>query len=504
MPRTCVAAVLSLLLAIMGTGPVAAYQLPDLGNPAETALPPAKADKIGAQVVEQLRRHDMILNDPELTVFIQHLGHRLTEHSGANPDDFHFFIVRENSINAFTLPGAYIGIQTGLITATSNVSELAAVMAHEIGHAVQHHIARQMQAQTKLNWTTGAAIIAAILAGGGSPEVVEAALGVGMSSYYQNSVTFTRQNEMEADHVGIRILAESGFDPEGMVTFFQRLDQQTRLYGSVVPAILRSHPVTTVRIAEARERAEQYPAKKLPPDLDYELMRARTHVLAAANPSQAVDYYRQLRASGNTGPEITYGYAIGLAMTGHGDQALTLLRGLLKKKPDNVHYQLALADALVNAGKPSQAVALLKPHLHEEGAYSPFILGYAEALIRADQPAAARDIIVGASQQLFNLPQSRRLLADAAAKQGREGEAYYQSAEYYRLEGDIDQAIKHLQAGLRLPDLDDNDRARMSARLETLKNQASHLRHVDSSGFQLQIEQSPAPLFPHCGPNGGC
>src|SRR5699024_7338208 len=152
-----------------------------------------------------------------------------------------------------------------------------------------------------------------------------------------------------------------GFDPNGMVTFFQRLNEQSRLYASVVPDILRTHPVTTVRIAEARERAKQYPPVKTAPDPEYRLMRARTRALAAANPSDAVDYYRKLRASGESGPETTYGYAVGLAASGHVDEALTLLRELLKKQPDNVHYQLALADALLGAGQAKQAVALLKP-----------------------------------------------------------------------------------------------------------------------------------------------
>ncbi len=502
MLRKCCAALLTLLLALTPWAATAAYQLPDLGNPADTALPPAKASEIGAQVVEQLRRHDMILDDPELSTFIQNLGQRLVKHSSRSTGNFHFFVVRDNTINAFALPGDYIGIQTGLITATRDVSELAAVMAHEIGHEVQHHIARQMQAQKTLSWTTGAAILAAIIAGGGSPEVAQAALGLGMSSFYQNSVTFTRQNEMEADHVGIRILAESGFDPNGMVTFFQRLNEQTRLYGNIVPDILLTHPVTSVRIAEARERAQQYPEVRPAPDLDYQLMRARTRVLAASNPADAVDYYRKLRASGNSGPESTYGYAVGLTASGHVNEALDLLQTLIKSQPDNVHYLLAEADALLNANKAEQAVALLKPHWQKNRSYSPFALGYANALIRAGQPSEARDIIVGASEQLFHLPQSRQLLADAAAAQGRKGEAYYQSAEYYRLKGDIDQAIKHLQAGLRLPNLDDNDRARMSARLETLKKQATHLRQVDRSGFRLQIEQSPAQPFEGCAPCG--
>src|SRR5699024_11047147 len=122
-----------------------------------------------------------------LSTYIQDLGQRLAKHSGDDTDDFHFFIVRDNTINAFALPGGYIGVQTGLITATRDASELAAVMAHEIGHVAQHHIARQMQAQKTLSWTTGAAILAAIIAGGGSPEVAQAALGLGMSSFHQNA-----------------------------------------------------------------------------------------------------------------------------------------------------------------------------------------------------------------------------------------------------------------------------------------------------------------------------
>ena len=450
------------------------YDLPDLGSPANAALPPAKADKLGADTVRQMRQRGLVLQDAELTAYINRLGRKLTKHTKRPPNEFHFFVTDEAAINAFALPGGYIGINAGLILATRNVSELAAVMGHEIGHVVQNHIARQMQEMTPINWATGAAMLAALAAGiaSGNPDVAPAAMGLGAAGNYQAHVDYTRADEMEADHVGIRILAQSGFNPMGMVTFFQRLQQETRLYGNQIPAILQTHPVTSVRIAEARERAEKYPPVHLKPDLAYELMRARTRVISASNASDAEDYFRKQHRNHPHSQPAAYGYALALDQAAKHGQAIRLLRPLLHAHPDNLHYRLALADAELGAGDAKQAVSLLSAALKGHGKYAPLVLAYANALLRDHQSQQARDALTSSGSQIFDKPQARKLLAQAAAQQGRTGEAYYQRAEYYRLEGQRHTAIDQLKTALKLPNLSADDRARIKARLQQLEQRA--------------------------------
>lgn len=474
-------ALLALLVLAAPTPALAAqqhYNLPDLGSPANAALPPAKADKLGAEAVRQLRQQGMVLQDAELTAYINRLGDRLASHTDRPTSQFHFFVTNDASINAFAMPGGYIGVNAGLILATRNVSELAGVMGHEIGHVVQNHIARQMQAMTPLNWATGAAVLAAIAAGvaSGNPGVAPAAMGLGAAGNYQAHVDFTRADEMEADHVGIRILAESGFNPMGMVTFFQRLQQETRLYGNQIPAILQTHPVTSVRIAEARERAEKYPPVHLKPNLDYELMRARTRVLSASQPSDAEDYFRKRHSDHPHNAAAAYGYALALEQTAKHTQAIQLLKPLINAHPDNLHYILALAEAQLGAGDTSHATALLGRAMRGNSGYAPLVLEYAEALLRANRYQQARNLLTSSDTEIFNTPQARKLLAEAAAQQGRTGEAYYQRAEYYRLEGQQHTAIQQLKTALKLPNLSLDDRDRIESRLQQLE------RRVEEKG----------------------
>lgn len=473
-PQRLLPSLLVILALTAPTSTLAAqqqYNLPDLGSPANAALPPAKADKLGAGAVRQLRQEGMVLEDPELTAYINRLGRKLASHTDRPANQFHFFITNDPSINAFAMPGGYIGVNAGLILATRNVSELAGVMGHEIGHVVQNHIARQMQAMTPLNWATGAAVLAAIAAGvaSGNPNVAPAAMGLGAAGNYQAHVDFTRADEMEADHVGIRILAKSGFNPMGMVTFFQRLQQETRLYGNQIPAILQTHPVTSVRIAEARERADKYPPVHLKPDLAYELMRARTRVLSATQPTDAEDYFRKQHDEHPNSPAATYGYALALEQAAQQTQAIRLLQPMVNAHPHNLHYRLALAEAQLGAGDAARAAALLGQAMHGNSGYTPLVLEYAEALLRAHQPQRARNVLTSSDAQIFNTPQARKLLAQAAAQQGLTGEAYYQRAEYYRLEGQRHTAIQQLQTALKLPDLSADDHARIQARLKQLK-----------------------------------
>jgi beta-barrel assembly-enhancing protease len=220
------ACLLSSLTALSGA-PVAAQtpggDLPDIGTPASTTLSLIDEYKIGLMVVRSLRDSGQIVDDPEVTEYLQSIGMRLASHAHEGAHRFTFFAVKDNGINAFALPGGFIGVNAGLITATRSESELAGVLAHEIAHVTQRHIARSIQNAGRANLASMAAMLATILIGATTGLPSDALIGsvtAAQGLAAQSQINFTRANESEADRVGIGILSSSGFDPIAMPDFF--------------------------------------------------------------------------------------------------------------------------------------------------------------------------------------------------------------------------------------------------------------------------------------------
>ena len=253
----------------------APIDLPELGNPADLALSPTQEEEISRQVAAELYYFNYVVEDVEVSEYLNALGWRLAAHGAEKPPKFQFFMIADPRINAFALPGGYIGMNAGLVLTAGNESEVAGVMAHEQAHVTQRHAARgqdQGEVETIATWL---AVLAAIIAGSANPNVVIGALSIGQGINYNRQVSYTRANEFEADRIGIRTLAAAGYDPNGMGSFFAKLEQQTRLYGNRLPEILLTHPVNTTRIAEANARAAQYQKREVKNSPDFELMRAR-------------------------------------------------------------------------------------------------------------------------------------------------------------------------------------------------------------------------------------
>lgn len=263
----------------------AVIDLPDLGNPADLALSPSQEEEISRQVAAELYYFNYVVEDVEVSEYLNALGWRLAAFGPDKPPKFQFFMIADPRINAFALPGGYIGMNAGLLLAASDESEVAGVMAHEQAHVTQRHAARgqdQGEVETIATWL---GVLAAIIAGSANPSVVIGALSIGQGINYNRQVSYTRSNEYEADRIGIRTLAAAGYDPAGMASFFAKLEQQTRLYGNRLPEILLTHPVNTSRIAEANARAAQYQKRTFTNSADFELMRARVRVLMSETPS---------------------------------------------------------------------------------------------------------------------------------------------------------------------------------------------------------------------------
>ncbi|WP_348766124.1 M48 family metalloprotease [uncultured Salinisphaera sp.] len=444
------------------------YQLPSIGQPADNYMSPAEEQKVGLQVVAQLLARHLIIEDVQLREYLTRVGTRLAKHTDADASAFRFYPINSGQINAFALPGGYIGINAGLITETDNESELAGVMGHEMAHVTQRHIARQIEATSGMGWATAAAILVAAIAGGGDPDALTAAVTAGVSNLNQQQTNFTRAHEFEADRIGIRTMAESGFDPDAMASFFEKMQRRSRLYGNQLPDILLSHPVSNTRMAEAEVRARDYANTRVQESDTYALMKERARVLVSKQYGELLRYYEQRRRDEGAKPALDYGYALTLLQLGRSDDAIALLEPLATQGPSHAAYTLALAQARRQSGQTQQARELLEQARTAFPDSAAVKLDYAEFLMDTGDAQAVRSFLLQDRALLEQSADAQQMLARVAGDQGNLGEAYYRQAKYYELRGAYGPAINQLRTALQTTELNAFDKARLRALLDQM------------------------------------
>lgn len=462
------------LSALLAVTPVLAQQssidLPQMGEPADNSLSPAQELQIGQKVMAELYANDYVLDDPEIEDYITAMGWKLAAHSSTPPPPLTFFAVADPRINAFALPGGFIGINVGLITAASNESEMAGVLGHEMAHVTQRHIARGEEDTKVANLATWAGVLAAVIAGSvGNPDLIVGALAAGTSINQQRQVNYTRAHEQEADRIGIQTMAAAGFNPDGMASFFGKLEQQSRLYGSRVPEFLLTHPLNTTRMAEARARAAALPKGTHKDSPEFALMQARAMVLATDRPSEATDFYGNELASGHKSVANQYGYALALTQLGNNAEAMKALKPALDELPKQANLNLLKARIEQAMGQTDEALKTCSQVLKLYPRYAPAIFADADMLIASGRSEQARQLLISREQALGTHMQTFNLLSQAAKESGNLAEASYQMANYYFLRGDAGNAIAQLDAGLRLADLSTQDRARLTAKRQEVR-----------------------------------
>lgn len=443
--------------------------LPDIGDSAGAVISPEQEKQLGAQMMRQIRQAGIVLNDMVISSYLNSLGQRLVSNSEEPAKHFTFFVVNEPSINAFAGPGGYIGVHTGLFMAAENESELAGVLAHEIAHVTQRHLARAYEAANSLSLPHMAAMLASILVATQNAEAGMASMAAISAGSLQYQINFTRTNEYEADRVGIQTLAQSGLDPYGMPRFFERLQKESRLYGSRPPEFLSTHPVTTNRIAEAESRAERYPAGKVD-NLDFQLVRAKLQVINYSDPHQVIDDFDRYRDKSEQAKVYeTYRYSLLLATTGKPGESLKILEKLHQADPDRIIYRLDMAKILESNRQYKQALKLYKDALSLYPGNLTILIPYANTLLVADNASGAYKLLSDISKGQYDNPRIYKLLAQAAEATGRMVESHAAMSRYYNLNGHTKQAIQQLQLARREPGVSDYESARIQAKLKELK-----------------------------------
>lgn len=449
--------------------------LPDIGDNGGT-VSLAEEYRTGKAVMRNIRRAGGILDDPLIQDYLTELGFRIVAASKTQ-QPFHFFPINDSSINAFALPGGFIGIHAGLILATQSESELAGVMAHEVAHVTQRHHSRQYE-QSSGSIPIVAALIAAMVLGGQNNEIGQAALASAAAGAAQKQINFTRENEKEADRIGIEILINAEFNPHGMPDFFETLDKQSRNYGESIPEFLRTHPVNPSRIADSKHRASRYPNRLSVNPIRYHLLRIRLSVLGSKNKSNLEKKYAALLQQGSyqSKDATQYGYALALQINKKYVQALQQTQILLKKTPEQISYNILKAQIETDAQHYSEAIKTFKTLLALYPRNKMINLSYAETLLKANKIKSANKVLQALIAQATTTPDAYRLLAKTQAKLNKPSQSHQALAEYYYLLGQTHDAIKQLDIALKVPKSSFYLTSRLEARLKEFKDEILQLQ----------------------------
>jgi len=444
-------------------------RLPELGDASGGLLTPSEELELGRSLLREIRRVMPLVDDPEVAFYIDALGHRLVSNAPDASGTFHFLTIDNNQVNAFAMPGGIVGMHTGLILAARDEAELAAVIAHEIAHITQRHIARMYARGRDINFTTGLAILAGILAASIDPELGQAAIAGGLAFGMQSQIDYTRSNEAEADRVGIQILTSAGFDPHAMADFFERMQELTRGAHDAVPEYLRTHPVTLGRISDARGRAEQIPGDFTRDDTGlFDWMQAR--VRALSDPQRSV---RDHEARRRHSPVQLYEAALAHLELGQTDAAGQLLNRVPASEAPTLVLALAeisllrrqdrFAEALEQLGQldsvyPGHPVigSLRARTYHEANQHREAVRMVEQVLRRQSTPD----------------PHLLRLKADAADADGRIAVSREAMAEYFFHRGQYDEAVRQFDDALVARDATSRDVERIEHKRDTARQVA--------------------------------
>ena len=459
-----------LLLLLLAVPRAPAEGLPDLGEVAQAGFTPIQERRLGESIMREIRADRSFYDDAEATDYVNALGNRLASRSPDARQDFDFFLIRDSQINAFALPGGFIGVHTGLILAAQSESELAGVVSHEIAHVTQRHIARMIAQQKQGQITSIAALAAALLLSRVSSQAAEAALAFGTASTIQGQLNFTRDNEREADRVGLQILDRAGFDPRGMVTFFERLQRATRVYETGAPSYLRTHPLTFERIADIQNRTQDGSYRQIPDSLEFQLIRAKLRAQLEA-PDAAVAFFESSLTERKFLSEAAsrYGLAASLMRLKNYARArkeLDAVRKVVRLSPIVEMLSCELAQA--SGGAPA-ALACYRDASKTYPSYRALVYAHANALLQAGQPAVALKLVEERLQLITDDYRLYLLQARSyAALNKRLAQSRAQAEAYVRM-GNLTAAVEQLQIGLKSGDGDFYQLSSAESRMRELR-----------------------------------
>lgn len=445
--------------------------LPDLGEAAQAEFSPAMERRIGESVMLDIRRDPAWLDDPEVNSYLNRLGNRLAAQSAEARQEFEFFALRDTTLNAFAMPGGFIGVHTGLILAAASESELASVLAHEISHVTQRHLARLVNKSGQGQVTSLLALAVAILAARSSPDLAMGAAMAGQGAAIQNQLNYSRDFEREADRFGLGVLERSGFDIRGMSSFFERLQKFGRLYENNAPGYLRTHPLTTERLADMGNRIQSRPYRQVADSLEFQLVRAKLRAQDGTPRDAVTEFETRLKDRSFAGSEAAVRYGLAQAQLRERNLAAAekQMGELRRLKAVSPMIETLAAQLRLKQGDAAGAVKILRdaqPRFPQERAIA---YGLVESLLEARQPQQAIKVT---EDELLNYPSDAKmhaLQAQTWSLLGKRLQQHRAQAESYVLLGQLPQAVEQLELAQKAGDGNFYEQSQVDSRLRELK-----------------------------------
>jgi len=426
-----------------------------------------------------MQKQGQVVDDPLLQEYIQNLGEKLSSKVQEGDFSFHYFLVPENSINAFAIPGGFIGIHLGLVTNSDNESQLASVISHEISHVTQRHIARQIGENVPNTIQGGLVLLGAVLlsAISGSSEILEAGTMLAPSMMAQGQIDFTREMEIEADAIGIKTLVSSGYDPYAMAEMFNKLSLDSDPRNAAATEFLRTHPTSVNRAASALKQARKLTVKRTADSLGFELTKARIRNIYSTTPEKANQYF-ELKVSGLeveknslTNEQIgnLYGFALSLIEMGQLQEAENILTFLIEKYEEYNHFHLAYTELLTRKGLHKDAINYIKEIMMLSPRNIPITIGYSLTELNYGNPKKAHEVLLDLFNNVAPSPSQIMLIAKAANAAEDYTDSFSYMAEYYLSIGLFKEATEQLQLAFSVETIDEIQKSKIIARLQEIE-----------------------------------
>ncbi len=449
---------------------VIAEELPELGDYSATVMSALDEKRIANQIMRDVMASDEVLDDAEVNEYITALGNKLVAGGPDKSQSFNFFVVRDNSINAFAMPGGVIGVHTGLMIAARNEGELAGVLGHEIGHVVQHHIARMLAQQKNDSVINMAGMALALLAARANPQLSSAAMMTSSASMVQKRLDYTREHEREADRVGIQILENAGYDTTAMAGFFEVLQKGTRFVEGSAPSFLRTHPITTERIADVSARAGKNKFKLQAYSAEFDLIRAKL-LASLGPPTQSISNFQenlqQQRYTSLTAQH--YGLALAYLRANNIAAARKELAWLESNSKGHPYFANLAAQIEVEAKNPQQAEKQFIKGLQRYPWHLALIIGYARHHIELGQYDKALQLIQEKQAAFPDNPQLYELKAKAYLALNKRMLSFQSQGEAYFRRYNVAKAFEQMDLAVKAGDGDFYEASIVEARANELK-----------------------------------
>jgi predicted Zn-dependent protease len=465
-----------LLVVSLATGAIAqttdnTVNLPELGDASSAAFSTQQEYDLGRAWLKLFRSQVQTVSDPLLQDYLEYLVYKLASYSQLKDRRLEVVIIDNPTINAFAAPGGVVGVHNGTLLSADNEAQLASVLGHELAHLSQRHFVRGQEQQQKTMIPTMAAMLGSlVLAATTRGDAGIAAMAATQAAAQQNQLRFSRENEQEADRIGMKTLVEAGYDPNAFPSMFENMLAANRFSGRNPPEFLLTHPLTENRVSDARNRARDYPRKVYVDNVDFQLMRARVEVQLASNTAEAMKKFKaRLKGQSRNLEADHYGLALAYLQASQPKDAREQLDPLLAQDPRRLAYLVTDAEIDMALGQPERAIEKLQRQLRVNPDNYPLTMAYANALLKASQPQQAEAVLQTQVKLRPNDPDVWYLLAETHGLAGNIVGVHQARAEYFVLNGVLDKAEKQLSYALPLVRGDNVTTTKIEERIRQIK-----------------------------------